>query len=73
VCLARDSPPFLTFTYKFLNIHKTVAKIKELYYGIIKQDVHWVIKQCHICAMTAPLEAKAFVIPIIAKVLLEHI
>jgi hypothetical protein len=40
MCLAYDSPFFLIFTYKFLGIYKIIAKIKELYYRIIKQDIH---------------------------------
>jgi hypothetical protein len=73
VCLVYDSFSFLIFIYKFLDIYKIVAKIKELYYRVIKQDIRWIIKQYYICVMIVSLEAKTFIIPIITKVFLEYI
>jgi hypothetical protein len=70
VCLPHD---LLYFYLLFSGIAKTAGRIKELYYGVTKQDIRWVIKYCNICAITALLVAKAEVILIIAKILLERI
>ena len=62
----------ITKTYR-LGVRKTYDRIQELYYGITKSQVNWVIQQCAVCTLQAANKGKLPIKPIKVKCCLDQL
>ena len=52
---------------------KTFNLVREQFYGIIRQEVHWLLKHCNICCPNRPSNTKAPLEPIQSHYTLERV
>ena len=58
---------------KILGVTPTHDAIQEVWYGITRDDVEWVLEKRAVCALNTENKGKAVVKPIETRCILDHV
>ena len=63
----------MCFTNNYIRVRPTHDEIYEVWYGISREDVEWVLEKCSMCALDEDKQGTAVVKPIETRYCMDRI